>query len=231
MASYACAVRGTDDLHLLESPIRELLREVTGVDPDRSGKHAVLRASVRSTQRLGMGDVGGGIVVFTWPAELVAQAEYLYTGGRAPRLLEAAAAGGWTVDTRPHLAFWRSSPPERLYTNPEPTMTPERYVARWAGEDGKKIGGHQPESVRDELWPWLIERGYATDPDSQLLEPFLERVAKRNRDVHLRPGLCLMRRWERERVDELRQHGELVGEIRTAVNLLLEEVGDPSLPA
>ena len=33
-------------------------------------------AGVRSTQRLALGEVGGGIVALTWPAELVAQAHY-----------------------------------------------------------------------------------------------------------------------------------------------------------
>ena len=100
------------------------------------------------------------------------------------------------------IAFWRSSP-DRLSTTHEPTMTRSSGTLRQvAGEDGQKIGGHHPDTIRDKLWPWLIERGYATKPDSPLLEPFLDRVAKRNRDVHLRPGLSLMRRWEREKVDE-----------------------------
>jgi hypothetical protein len=65
-------VRGTDDLHLIDSPMPELPREVTGVEPDRSGRHAMLKAAgVRSTQRLGLGEVGGGIAALTWPAELV----------------------------------------------------------------------------------------------------------------------------------------------------------------
>ena len=62
-------------------------------------------------------------------------------------------------------------------------MTVGECVARWTGTDGEMIGGHHLETVRDELWPWLLERGYATDDDTELLEPFLNRVRKRNRDV------------------------------------------------
>jgi hypothetical protein len=73
-------VRVPDD-HLLDSPDRDLLREVTGVEPDRSGKHAILPgAGRRSTQRVGLGDVGGAVVVFTWPGELAGQARRLYDG-------------------------------------------------------------------------------------------------------------------------------------------------------
>jgi len=169
-------------------------------------------------------------VVFNWPAELLEQARYLYDGERGPRLLEAAATGCWDVDVRPHLGFWLAPQSERLYMNPESTMTVEEYVARWAGADGEKVGGHHLEAVRDELWPWLLERGYATDEDTQHLEPFLERVRKRNRDVHLRPGLRLLRRWSREEVAEFQRDGELAERIRAAVNELLVAVDDPPLP-
>lgn len=224
-------MRGPDD-HLLDSPDRDLLRVVTGVEPDKPGKHAILPGKRgRSTQRIGLGDVGGGIVVFTWPGELAAQARRLYDGERAPRLLTAARMGSWSVDLRPHLAFWLSRPPERLYMHPTPALTPEQYASRWAGEDADKIGGHDLETVRDELWPWLIDRGYATVRDTELLEPFLERVGKRNRDVHLRPGLALMRRWELETVDALRRRGRLAEEIREAISGILAAADDPPLPA
>jgi O-acetyl-ADP-ribose deacetylase len=150
---------------------------------------------------------------------------------RGPRLLEAAAADGWDVDTRPHLAYWLAPARDRLYTNPQPWMTVEEYVARWAGPDGQMIGSHRLDTVVDELWPWLLERGYATDQDTELLEPFLERVRKRKRDAHIRPGLRLMRRWSPEAVAELDRTGELADQIREAVNELLVAVGDPALPA
>ena len=49
-------------------------------------------AGIRSTQRLGLGDASGGVVA-TWPAELVAQARYLYDGKRGPRCSRRPAAG------------------------------------------------------------------------------------------------------------------------------------------
>jgi hypothetical protein len=98
-------MRGPDN-RLLGTGNRELLREVTGVDPDRSGVNAVLPDTrKRATQRVGLGAVGGGIVVFTWPGELVDQARRLYDGSRAPRLLAAAGEGGRRVELRPHLAY------------------------------------------------------------------------------------------------------------------------------
>ena len=62
-----------------------------------------------------MAHFDGGVVAFTWPAELVPQAKYLYADGRELRLLQAADEGGWEVDMRPHLAFRNSRPEQRLY--------------------------------------------------------------------------------------------------------------------
>jgi hypothetical protein len=154
-------VRGTADQHLLDTPSPELLREVAGLEPERSGSHVLLDegAGVRSTQRLALSTVGGDVVALTWPAELVTQARYLYDGERAPRLLAAAREGGWEVDTRPHLAFRNSRAAQRFYTNP--TIGVNEYVARWAGPDGRRIGQHEPGAIRTGLWPWLLERGYA----------------------------------------------------------------------
>jgi hypothetical protein len=205
-------VRGLADLHLLETPDDVLLREVTGVELEPSG-HALLDGGpgVRSTQRLALGNVGGGIVVFTWPGELQPQAKYLYTGDRAQRLLAAAAADDWEVDVRPHLAFWLSTPEERAYLNP--TLDPEEYVARWSGPDRGHIRQHEAAAVETELWRWLLERGHASRQDEVMLGPYVKRLTTRKRAAHLRPGLRLLRRWSAEDVQHLRRHGALAGEI------------------
>lgn len=225
-------MRGTADLHLLETPDRRLLDEVVGgLETDRRGSFALLkRARIRSTQRLAIGDVGGGIVAFTWPAELVEQAKHLYTAGRGRRLLEAAEQGSWEVDTRPHLGFWLSKPSDRVYMNPRAALTPAEYVARWEGQDGGQIRAHARETVRSELWPWLLERGYASPEDEPELDAFLERLARLNCDAHLRPGLRLLHRWDRDAATALRATGQLAESIREAFNRLLRAVDDPPLP-
>lgn len=173
---------GGPDSHLLDSPRPDLVREVTGLEPDRSGIHAMLEAlGVQSTQRLAFADVGGDVVVLTWPAELQPQAKYLYTGDRARQLLSAAREGGWQVDTRPHLAFWLSRPEQRLYMHA--TIGPEEYVKRWSGPDLARIGAHDRRTIRDGLWRWLLERGYPSPDDESELDLFLERLEKRKRDA------------------------------------------------
>ena len=115
--------------------------------------------------------------------------------------------------------------------HPAPNLTSVDYVARWAGEDADKICAYNRNEAREQLWPWLLQRGYATPVDADELEPFLERVKKANRDIHLRPGLALIRRWTREDVHALRLNGALADEIRGALSRLLEALDDPPLPA
>jgi hypothetical protein len=76
---------GADDLNLFETPLPDLLLQISGIEPEPPGVHVRLdtQSHVRSTQRLALGDVGGSVVVGFWPAELKSQAEYLYAGGRA----------------------------------------------------------------------------------------------------------------------------------------------------
>lgn len=214
------------DLPLLETPVPDLLRDVTGIEPKPQGFVLFGKGSrVSSTQRLELCDVGGGLALFTWPTELMPQAQYLYSGERAPRLLAAAHEDNWDVEARPHLAFWNSSWKQRLYMNP--TIAVSEYVSQWAGADGGRIGQHDADSIRTGLWPWLIERGYASEKDAPELEQFLRRLGKR--PAHLRPGLRLLRRWSREEVIGFRSQNRLVEEIREKVNRLLGSVSDGPL--
>ena len=150
---------------------------------------------------------------------------YLYERGRAPRLLIAADEDDWDVEARPHLAFRNARWQQRLYLSP--TIAVSEYVSQWTGADGRRIGQHDADTIRTGLWPWLIDRGYASEEDAPELEPFLLRLGKR--PAHLRPGLRLLRRWSREEVIAFRSQNKLVEEIRGAVNRLLGSVGDGPL--
>lgn len=221
-------MRGAADLKLLERPLPDLARDVTGVEPGSSGHVLIDKAlRVRSTQRLAIARVDGGVVAFTWPGELQSQARFLYSSDRAHRLVGAAREGGWDIDTRPHLAFWNSPPSQRLYLNP--TIGVDEYVERWAGADGANIRQHEAETIRPRLWPWLLGRGFASSGDERELDDFLTRLGRRA--AHLRPGLRLLRRWEADEVEELAAANLLSDEIRAAVNDLFDAIGDGRLPA
>ena len=76
---------GDNGLDLFGDPSPELLAGVARAQPERGGEWVDLaRQGFRSTQRMRLGDLGDGVTLATWPAELQPQARYLY-GGRLGR--------------------------------------------------------------------------------------------------------------------------------------------------
>jgi hypothetical protein len=192
--SAVTAQIGDDGLDLFGDPRPELLAGVARARPEPGGEWAHLgRQGFRSTQRLRLSGLGGGVAVVTWPAELQPQARYLY-GGRLGSALVAAAAGrGWQVEPRPHLAYHTARPGRRLYLRPP--VAPLDYVACWEDGDGlRRVRSYAREDVEHELWPWLKEQGLADDGDDVQLLRFLDEFLGR-RAAHMRPGLGFRRVW------------------------------------
>lgn len=214
---------GADDVGWFDSPRPDLLREITGIEPEPARVHVLLdkHLGVRSIQRLAIGDVGGTIIVALWPAELRSQAQYLYESGRAQAMLAAARERGWDAEPSPHLAFFNSRPSQRLYMRPD--IAVEDYARRWEGPDRDLIGRHPTEAAREILWPWLKERRYADDGDDGVFERFALTLGRR--PVDMRPGLRLKRRWKARAVDR-----DMASSIRDDVNAILGSAGEPRLP-
>jgi hypothetical protein len=224
---------GASDAGRFDTPCRELLREllqeVSGIQPKPGANHVQLdrAAGVRSTQRLAVADLGNHVGAGLWPAELKPQAEYLYAEGRAEALVAAARNGGWTIRATPHLAFFTAPPRQRLYMDTE-QIDLDDYIRRWSGSDAHQIGAYTATEVRRSLWPWLKERGYATERDDNVLDDFLEILGRRH--AHLRPGLRLFQTWDADQLTAPSRRRELSASIRRAVNMVLEAAGDPLLP-
>jgi hypothetical protein len=206
---------GADDLDELQMPQPDLLRTISGIAPERDGYHVRLdRHGFRSTQRLALAESGGTLVVAFWPAELKGQARYLYDGTRAEALIDEARRRVWDVWPALQLAFYTSWPSQRLYLLPK--LDAVEYARRWAQEDAELVRAHSVGDVRTDLWPRVKKRAYATDGDDALLDAFLKIVGRR--DVHLRPGLRVRKRFT---------HAE---PIRAEVEAILSAAGEPPLP-
>jgi HNH endonuclease len=185
---------GADGLDLFGDPRPELLADVARVQPEPGDEWVHLgRLGFRSTQRLRLGDLDGGVTVVTWPAELAPQARYLYGGRLGSALVAGAIERGWTVEPSPHLAYHTAPPGRRLYMRP--SIAPLDYAARWEDEDAlRRVGNHTREDVEHELWPWLKQTGLADDGDDTELRRFLDEFLRR-RPAHMRPGLRFRRVW------------------------------------
>lgn len=218
---------GADDIDEFATPRQLLLLEVSGITPEEPAGHVMLEPfGVKSTQRLALADIGGTLIAGLWPAELKTQAENLYGSGRATPMIEAARERGWTVEASPHIGFYNSGPAQRLYMQVD--IDAAEYARRWEKGDLAYVRQYAPDEVRATLWPWLKDRGYASDQDDGTLDAFMSRTLKR-RPAHLRPGLRMKRRWDREAVRGLDRHA-IAAAIRTDVNAILEAAGEPPLP-
>jgi len=218
---------GADDIGFFNSPRPQLLRQITNIEPEASGVHVLLdgSAGVRSTQRLALGETDGVIVVALWPAELKPQADYLYREGRGKAMVFAARELGWDVRPSPHIGFFTSSPSQRLYMAPE--LDAADYAARWEGPDGLRIGQYSSAEVRQDLWPWLKARGYASGEDEDVLDQFLTILGRR--PAHLRPA-TRFRRFRTEAETARLGHDKLARSVRREVTAIWEAAGEPRLP-
>jgi hypothetical protein len=186
---------GAHGLDIFGDPRPELLFDVTRIQPKPGRKWVDLEPyGIRSTQRLWISDIAGGVAMATWPAELAPQAQYLYGRGLGSALVAAARERGWTVNPSPHLAYWRSPPGRRLYMRL--SIAPLDYAARWEAEDAlSRPGRYARENVEPDLWQWLKQKGFADDGDDAELRRFLNEFLPQRRGVDMRPGLRFRRDW------------------------------------
>jgi hypothetical protein len=218
--------------------LRSLLREATGIVPERAGLvHVRLDAAlgVASLQRAALDiedtrtGAGERLTLHLWPGELKAQAEQLYAGGRAEHLcelLELDGPGAWRVKPQPLLGFRNAPVRTRVYLTCR--LDPGEYARRWQGEDWKKVGAHHRNHIVPDLWPWLLERGYASERDRDRLDPFLHALGRRF--AHLRPTIHVSRSWDWNEAERLDDEGLLAGEIHDALNRALGVLDEPRLP-
>jgi hypothetical protein len=210
--------------------LRSLLREASGIVPERAGLvHVRLDRALgaQSLQRAALDADGERLTLHLWPGELKRQAEHLYAGSAAARLaqLDGAEEGAWRVRPQPLLGFRNAPVRTRVYLTC--TLDPAEYAKRWQGEDWKKVGAHHRNHIKPDLWPWLLEHGYADERDGERLEPFLRALGRRF--AHLRPAIHVSRSWPWEQAQRLDDDGELVAEIRAALNRALATLGEPLL--
>lgn len=209
--------------------LRSLLREATGIEPERVGLvHVRLDKALgaQSLQRAALDfDAEDHLTLHIWPGELKPQAEHLYAGGHAERLCALGESGGWRVEPQPLLGFRNAPKRTRVYLTCR--LDPLVYARRWEGEDWPHVGAHHRNTILSELWPWLLERGYASERDAERLDPFLRALGRRF--AHLRPSMHVARSWPWSEARRLEDEGLLAGAIRDAVNAVLAALEEPLL--
>jgi hypothetical protein len=208
--------------------LRSLLREATAIAPERVGLvHVRLDTALGavSIQRAALDIDDERLVLHLWPGELKAQAEHLYAAGHAERLCELDDGGPWRVEPQPLLGFRNAPKRTRVYLTC--TLDAREYARRWQGEDWSHVGSHHRDTIRTELWAWLLQRGYASPGDAERLDPFLHALGRRF--AHLRPSMHVSRSWSWEEAEKLDDDGLLAGAIGDAIDRVLAVLGEPPL--
>jgi hypothetical protein len=203
----------------------DLVREITGIEPERDDWIEIQPLGFRSTRRLHVSDIGGRVLMVTWPTELQGQARYLYGRLLAVPLVSAALDRGWMVKPTPHLAYHTAPSSRRLYMYPG--VEPVLYAGQWEEPDAlRRVGNHTRQEVEEDLWPWLKARGYADDGDDEELRQLLDQWLLR-RPAHMRPGMQFRREWSREEVSSL--GATLATTMRDEFNSVFAVAEEPAL--
>jgi hypothetical protein len=209
--------------------LRSLLTHASGVPTERASLvHVRLDTAldVVSFQRAALCIEEDELVLHFWPGELKHQAERLYADGHAVALSELDRPGEpWRVEAQPVLGYRNAPIRSRVYLTC--SLDAATYARRWRGEDWERVGAHHRNHIMDDLWPWLLARGYASSRDLAPVERFVETLGRRF--AHLRPGMHVSRSWSLEQAEELDDAGLLAGEIRAALSEVLRRLDEPGL--
>ncbi len=214
--------------------LRSLLREATGIVPERAGL-----VHVRLDTALGVASLQRAALDIEEERLDAAPVAGRAQGGRpssstraaAPRrlceLLDEDRPGAWQVKPQPLLGFRNAPVRTRVYLTCG--LDPAEYARRWQGEDWKRVGAHHRNHILPDLWPWLLERGYASERDRARLDPFLHALGRRF--AHLRPTIHVSRSWDWNEAERLDDEGLLPSEIHDALNRVLGLLEEPQLPS
>jgi hypothetical protein len=205
--------------------LRNVLWQATGITPADRDNYVRLDETLgaRSVQRAYLSVYEKGLYLRMYPAEDKGQALQFYAEGRGTRCAVLNEDDKWCAYPNLYLAFRNAPYGQRLYTHNEVKV--DEYVARWSGDDLDWVRAYSVDEARAKLWPWLLERGYASPTDD--IDGFLTRVGKR--DVLLRPSMAVEHYWSWEAAEAADLAGQLQAQVRDAINKVLRTLDEPTL--
>lgn len=213
--------------------LRTILESATGFTAEVRdvGGHAGVKfppGQVVAFDRVSFYIEGDNVVLSAWPAELAPQYKCVYANpDRAEALIALTEEPGWQAHGNFHLAFWRSSSPQRWY--PERRLPGSTYVRQWVEDFSDSRAGRRPRKVLNNsvFRKWLIQRSYASDAEMGSLDEWSDRLPMDKFDV--RPSIQVTRSWQYADAVARDLTGQLTAEVRDAINCLLSALDEPQL--
>lgn len=220
---FTTLARAGDNEHRRGRRVRTLLAQATDLEV-QGGWPPHVRLPATSVQRAALTSETQALVLAMWPAEQKPQAEHVYgDGDRSRRLAALDGEDDWRVRPQPHVGFWTARPQQRWYLTCD--LAADDYARRWT-DDLSRVGSVARDELELELWPWLLEHGYAQPEDRQGLDKLRETG---RREFHLRPGLEVTRRWGWGEARRLDDRGQLREQIRASIDEVLRLLDEPPL--
>ena len=218
------------DIGRRQRRLRSVLAEATDLSVSETGAGAVVMFppdQVLSIQRAELVDDGGSLTLAAWPAELVGQAQHLYSQrSRVDALLALGERDGWELRPNFHISYFRAPPRARWYTSADEHPARD-YLEHWVEDVDDSVGRYpRAEVEKDEFWEWLLDRGYALAADRPGLECLL---AINVNAFDVRPGIEISHTWDWVDAVRLDGAGGLVAEVRDALTSILGAL-DERLP-
>ncbi len=164
---------------------------------------------------------GSCLELAVYPGDTLQQARRLYVD---QALVEAvgdlAAEPGWSISSNFHFGHF-----EKGFVWTTGTLPVQDYLALWQSAISTE---HANEIKRDEwmsYWEWLEANRIATKEDKIDFDKCFTNTARSKASP--RPGLKLTRSWSWAGAEELDSSGDLVGEIRDALDKILGVLQQP----
>lgn len=214
--------------------LRSVLGKATVLQASEdSGYSEVVLDCAKSVKLARLARDADGVRLSIWPGELKDETRYLYDDEvRASRLRDLADEPGFAIKTNGRLGF-RYDNGGRAGISFSEGFPLDRYIDLWISPEGRNRNrAFSPDELHGNLLPWLSEQGLLERPTDEELDLFIRRVggASDRKTIYLRQGLWMGRFWNWEEAVELDEDGDLVGEVRTALNIMLSALGEELLP-
>jgi hypothetical protein len=221
---YSTLRRAGGDHRRIVRRLRGVLAEASGLRPD-PGAVDVRFPRATSIQRINLAQREGDLVLSTWPAEQVPQAQHVY---RSPdiveRLICLSQEPGWRLSPNVHLSPWQAAWHQRCYFSAPISI--EEYLHSWTGE-GESFGRYPRAEVEaPDFWHWLRDTGYASEGDREEFDRLLQ---GRWTKLDLRASIDVQRVWPWDEAVALDDRGELATAVRDAVSRILGVLAEPTL--
>jgi hypothetical protein len=213
--------------------LRTILEKATGFSADVRDVlgHAGVKFpgnQVIAFDRVSLYIEAGNIVLSMWPAELAPQYKRVYSDpDKVDALIALTDDPAWRVQANFHLAYWRSSGPQRWY--PARHLSGPIYVQQWIEDFHDHRAGRRPrKDIKDSSFrQWLVERGYATESELDSLDEWESKLPMDKFDV--RPSIQVTRSWQFADAVSRDSSSQFIGEVREAVDKVLAALGEPRL--